>query len=141
MRWSTNPASLVGSIDWVTQEFLLDAAGLDAAWAAQKKIDLRYHELSPEGYFRRLVVTGLCPVLVDADRGRPRRPRLTAELSGHDLRGHYIREFAGGDQPVAANWKRVIIGRGRSSKVIHLHRYRRTLRSADPDNLNSAASG
>ena len=79
-------------------------------------------------------------MLVDADQVA-RAVRGSPPNSPATTRGHYIREFAGGDQPVAANWKRVIIGRGRSSKVIHLHRYRRTLRSADPDNLDSAASG
>ena len=60
-----DPQSLIGSLDWITKKFLLDQAGDGAGWAELKKIDIRYHELTDEGYYRRLRRTGLCPALVD----------------------------------------------------------------------------
>src|SRR4029079_17955975 len=60
-----NPQSLVGSIDWVTKRFVLDKSARGASWEARKKIDIRYHELSPQGYFQRLRVTGIVSELVD----------------------------------------------------------------------------
>ena len=51
-------------------------------------------------------------------RARRSAPALTPAT----MRGHYIREFALGDEPIAANWKYVIIGQGWSRKFIRLAR-------------------
>jgi Pup amidohydrolase len=118
-----DPQSLIGSLDWVTKKYLLDESGRGANWAELKKIDIRYHELSDEGYYRRLRQTGICPAWVDVEK-IAQAMRAAPPDSPATTRGHYIREFAGGDLSVSANWKRVIIGRGRSAKVIHLRRYR-----------------
>src|SRR5690606_37652859 len=42
-----DPESLVGARDWVTKQFVLQKAGRGTSWNARKKIDLKYHELSP----------------------------------------------------------------------------------------------
>lgn len=123
-------ASLVGTVDWVTKQFLLEAAAPDLSWVERKKIDIRYHELSDEGYFQRLLRTGLCPAVVDAQQVA-RAVRAAPPDSPATTRGHYIREFAGGDEPVCANWKRVVIGRGRRAHVIQLRRYRPNLSGRD----------
>ena len=47
--------SLVGTLDWVTKRFLLEHAPHDASHPSLKKIDLKYHELSPDGYHRVLI--------------------------------------------------------------------------------------
>jgi proteasome accessory factor A len=115
----TAPESLVGSIDWVTKRFLLDKAGEEASWEERKKIDIRYHELSDEGYFQILRQTGIIESVVasnDVQRAMRSAPPGTPATS----RGHYIREFADGDEPLAVNWKQVVIGHGRRAKVIRL---------------------
>ena len=113
--------SLVGSIDWITKRFLLDEAGANATWEERKKIDIRYHELSPEGYFRILHKTGVAESVV-APGDIERAMRLAPPDSPATSRGHYIREFAESDQPLAVNWKQIVIGQGRSAKVIRLDR-------------------
>lgn len=115
------PESLVGLLDWVTKRFLLEKAGRDAEWAERKKIDIRYHELSDEGYYQVLAQTGITKTLVDGDEV-DRAKRTAPPDSPATTRGHYIREFADGEEPLAVNWKRILIGRGRKAKVVRLYR-------------------
>jgi hypothetical protein len=116
---------LVGRLDWVTKQFLLDEAGRDAPWEARKKIDLRYHELSPEGFFRRLRDAGHTAVLVgpeELDRAARTPPSGTPAAK----RGRYIREFSTGGGRLVADWHQVVIGRGREKRVIELGQPRAT---------------
>jgi proteasome accessory factor A len=117
------PESLVGTLDWVTKQFVLDKSGRGASWEARKKIDIRYHELSPQGYFERLRTTGIVVDLLERweiDHAR-RNPPIGTPAA---VRGRYIREFAGDDDgEISANWHAVYIGRGRDAKVIRLDRY------------------
>jgi hypothetical protein len=53
--------ALFGKLDWVTKRALLDGAG-PLSQAAQKKIDIKYHELGG-GYLSLLEQKGLAPVL------------------------------------------------------------------------------
>jgi Pup amidohydrolase len=119
-----DPAALVGSLDWVTKRFLLEQAGRDADWPALKKIDIRYHELSEEGYFRVLARTGIASCLVD-EAAVLRAMRSPPPDSPATTRGQYIREFAGAEEPLTANWKRIVIGRGRTAKIVQLARFGR----------------
>lgn len=120
-----DPAELVGSLDWVTKRFLIDQAGGDAPWETLKKIDIRYHELSEEGYFQVLSGTGINVRLLDeAEIGRAMR--MPPPNTPATTRGQYIREFAGSDEPLTANWKRVVIGRGRDAKIVRLARFHRS---------------
>ena len=50
------PDSLVGVVDWVTKLKLIEQSG--GTWEEKKKIDLCYHELSPEGYHQWLADAG-----------------------------------------------------------------------------------
>lgn len=118
-----DPQKLVGTLDWPTKQFVLDKAGRGASWEARKKIDLRYHELSPEGYFQRLKATGLVVDLLDRseiDHARRNPPAGTPAA----VRGRYIREFAGDEDEITANWHAVYLGRGSGAKVVRLDRYR-----------------
>ncbi len=118
-----DPSELVGALDWVTKQFLLEKAGHNAAWEVRKKIDLRYHELSAEGYFDRLQSTGIAATILDpaeveyALRNPPSGTPAT-------VRGRYIREFAGGEEHIAVNWRRIFLGSGRNRRQIDLARYR-----------------
>ena len=78
------------------------------SWEACKKIDIRYHELSPQGYFQRLRTTGIVSDLVtpaEIDHARRNPPSGTPAA----VRGRYIREFGLGDDHVTANWRAVFL--------------------------------
>lgn len=100
-RWSAvldqlehNPESLVGKVDWITKRYLLRKAGDNLPHAARKKIDLRYHELSQAGYFRRLEQAGLHRRVV-APVDVARATRLPPSGTPAMARAAYIREFSG----------------------------------------------
>lgn len=117
-----DPQSLVGTLDWVTKRFVLDKSGRGASWQARKKIDIRYHELSPQGYFQRLKTTGIIGELLDpAEIAHARRNPPAGTPAA--VRGRYIREFAADDEEVAANWHSVFLGHGRDAKVVRLDRF------------------
>lgn len=118
------PEDLVGTLDWVTKRRLLDDAGHRLDWDARKKIDLRYHELTRDGYFRQLDDRDLVRHIASPHEIE-RAMRSPPPDSPATVRGHFIREFAVGDQPVRVNWKRVILGKGRRAKVVRLSKYRR----------------
>jgi hypothetical protein len=60
----SEPEQLVGQIDWVTKSYLLKNAADDLTMGAQKKIDIRYHELGT-GYACRFKKKGLSHELLD----------------------------------------------------------------------------
>ena len=107
---------LVGRIDWITKQFLLDTAGDDLDIDARRKLDIRYHELAPEGYFARLDSTGTCPPVL-TDEELDRAMRLPPASTRAATRGRYVREFATGDAAVVVNWDWV---RVRDSPVTRL---------------------
>lgn len=117
-----DPASLAGSLDWVTKRFVLDKAARGATWEARKKIDIRYHELSPQGYFQRLRATGIVNELIErAEIDHARRNPPPGSPAA--VRGRYIREFASDDEAISANWQAVFLGHGRDVRVVNLDRY------------------
>jgi Pup amidohydrolase len=113
---------LIGTLDWVTKRYLLENLGEGADWSAKKKVDIRYHELSDHGYFQQLKRTGIVSSIVDESEIE-RAIRLPPSNSPATVRGHYIREFSGGDEPVSANWRAITLGSGFRSKVIWLSRF------------------
>lgn len=117
------PDGLLGTLDWVTKKQLLDEAGTGLAWNALKKIDIRYHELSPAGYFQQLHDAGLVATLVRPDE-LDRCTRTPPPNSPATMRSHYMREFSSESGGLSVNWKKVVIGRGRRAKVVRLTRYR-----------------
>ncbi|GIW91418.1 MAG: hypothetical protein KatS3mg109_1850 [Pirellulaceae bacterium] len=110
---------LVGVLDWPTKLYLLDQLGPTASWLEKKKIDIRYHELSEEGYYQRLAACGLVRRLV-SDAELDRAMRVPPPDSPATRRGHLIREFSEGDEPLRVHWRCVILGTGRRRRVIPL---------------------
>ena len=119
-------SKLVGRVDWVTKQFLLHECGggadeRTATWAARKKIDLRYHELSTDGYFHRLREAGASAAVLnereieDAMRNPP--PDTAAAV-----RGRYVREFAT-DPTARASWQCITLGTAPELKVLDLRRH------------------
>jgi proteasome accessory factor A len=103
-----DPQSLIGTLDWVTKQFVLDKSGRHASWNVRKKIDIRYHELSPQGYYQRLRTTGIVRELLDRteiEHARRNPPAGTPAA----VRGRYIREFALEGDDVSANWTAVYL--------------------------------
>jgi proteasome accessory factor A len=123
-RLEQDPYSLVGEVDWVTKRFLLEQAGRDCNWAAKKKIDLRYHELTDAGYFMKLKNAEHTTILID-EEAIERAMRAPPSDTPATTRGHYIREFGGGDEVVAANWKYVYLGDGPRARTIQIADYGR----------------
>lgn len=114
--------SLVGSLDWITKQFVLDKSARGASWEARKKIDIRYHELSPQGYFQRLRPTGVVNDLLDRSEIEHARRNPPAGTPAA-VRGRYIREFSDEDEGISANWQAVFLGHGRELKVVRLDRF------------------
>lgn len=118
------PQWLIGSVDWVTKKYLLDNAGANSTWSDRKKIDIRYHELSADGYFQLLSSSGLSTQLVNEEQIE-RATRTPPPNSPATTRGHYIREFASAGESLSVNWKAVVIGQGWRTRIIRLARYGR----------------
>jgi len=131
---SDDPQSLVGTLDWATKQFVLDKAARGASWESRKKIDIRYHELSPQGYFQRLKATGIVVDLLspeEIEHARRNPPMGTPAA----VRGRYIREFAADNEEIAANWHAVYIGHGRDCRVVMLDRFQQRTDAAKPTAL------
>ncbi|TWU42583.1 proteasome accessory factor PafA2 family protein [Novipirellula artificiosorum] len=111
----TNAA--MGHVDWLTKHQMIEQLGPEAAWAEKKKVDLRYHELSAEGYFQQLLQTRPDVQLVDQSQV-DRRRRSPPAGSPAAMRGWVIREFSGSDEMIHAEWTHAMVGRGRRRKKV-----------------------
>lgn len=111
----SHPQRLVGKIDWVTKLHLLQATSVDA----RRKLDLRYHELTKEGYYLQLEAVGVAPTLVEPEEvlttlGIP--PSGTPATQ----RGDLIRKYAASTEPIAVSWNLVVLGTGPLARTIQL---------------------
>ena len=100
-RWSARSTGSPNDSCWSRPQ--------NASWESLKKIDLKYHELSPEGYHRVLhrESNPACGTTGRSRAGHALPPPHTPA----SLRGRLLREFVGGDEPLAVNWRIVRIGR------------------------------
>jgi proteasome accessory factor A len=118
----SDPEELVGRLDWVSKRALVERAAVDDP-AVRKKIDLRYHELGPDGYHGWLVEAGLSTVLVDpaeADRAAREPPPDTPARQ----RGRLVRQLARSHTDARVGWDQVRVGGAMGGKVIRLDQYR-----------------
>lgn len=116
-RNANDTQSAIGKVDWLTKRWMLDELGQDADWARRKKIDLRYHELSQDGYFVQLMDARPELRLVDDER-IARRRRSPPPSSPAARRGWLIREFADSDEAMQSEWSYAMIGRGRNRRRV-----------------------
>jgi proteasome accessory factor A len=114
-----DPDRLIGKLDWVTKRYLLDALGPQASVAAKRKLDLRYHELSRDGYYLRLEAAGAAPTVVEPEEVL-QAIEAPPEGTPATLRGQLIREFAQSPEQVRASWHRVLIKEGPRTRVVKL---------------------
>lgn len=118
-RLESDRESLVGRVDWITKEFILNSVGDNLSSDSRKMIDLRYHEVSPQGYYDQLAQTEAVHRVVSDDE-IAHAMRNAPPATPAAVRGRYIREFADGDVPLSVNWFRVQLGSGKESRVIDL---------------------
>jgi proteasome accessory factor A len=139
-RFRKNAADIdlaMGRIDWLTKRHMIDALsdgdgsasgppslgtpelGTSTAdfWAARKKIDLRYHELSDEGYYLQLL-DGRPELRLVNDEQIARRRKSPPAGSPAARRGWLIREFAGGEETMQSEWAYAMIGNGRKKRRV-----------------------
>jgi Pup amidohydrolase len=117
-----DPSSLVGRLDWVTKRYLIETAGAGDR-DAEKKIDLRYHEIG-RGYVAKLIQGGAVSVLVapeEVERAIVSPPEETPAK----IRGRLIRELAASHDRVTVSWDSVRIGGRLRGSVIKLDDHRR----------------
>jgi len=114
---ASDVAQALGRVDWLSKRWMMDELGEDAEWTVRKKVDLRYHELSDDGYFNRLMQTRPDLRLVDAERIERRR-RSPPPSSPAARRGWLIREFANSDESMQSEWAYAMIGRGRRRRRV-----------------------
>lgn len=92
-------------------------------WAARKKVDIRYHELSPDSYFSRLLE--VAPEAAAADAAAIELAlRMPPPGTPAVRRAQLIREFSGGPEPLTVDWSHVVIGSGRSRRVVSVQHSR-----------------
>ncbi len=107
----------LGRVDWMTKRWLIDQLPSQDDWAAKKKIDLRYHELSSDGYYYRFMKSRPDLRLVNDEKISLRR-RSPPASSPAARRGWLIREFADSDELMQSEWSYAVIGRGRRRRRI-----------------------
>jgi proteasome accessory factor A len=115
-----DPSRFVGRLDWVTKRHLLDAAGLAASVDERRKLDLRYHELSPEGYYLRLEAEDVAPVVVTAEDVVAAIDR-PPDGSPAAARGRLIREAAESGGSVEAGWDCAVVWDSQGTRVVRLN--------------------
>ena len=107
----------LGRIDWLTKRVMIDQLGAGANWAARKKIDLRYHELSEEGYYKQVAATIPGTQLVEQSDVQRRR-RSPPSNSPAAKRGWLIREFGDSEEKMLCDWGFALIGQGHQRRRI-----------------------
>ncbi len=97
---------LLGRVDWVSKRWLMDQTGSRDNWAAQKKIDIKYHELTRQGYYHMMVQSlEITPFIPPDDLKRAMRlpPLDTPAMQ----RSYWIREFACEHTKLEADWESI----------------------------------
>ncbi len=117
-----DPTALSGRLDWVTKRELLAASKDRISAEARKKIDLRYHELGPAGYFSQLQANELTVRIVQPEAIEQAITTPPAR-SPAIQRARLLRELQDTDR-VRVAWDRIRIGRGLRAEVIPLDRFR-----------------
>ena len=110
----------LGRVDWLSKRWMIDQID-DLSWTVRKKTDLRYHELSEDGYYRRLAKTKPELQLVSQEH-IDRRRRSPPSESPAARRAWIIREFSGSDEMLQSEWTYAILGHGRERKRMPFER-------------------
>jgi len=98
------PMLLVGRIDWISKLWLIQQLDKNTDWSIKKKIDIRYHELSDQGYHRQLIDVLQLPPLI-GDKEIERATRVPPTNSPAWRRGNLIREFGDSQSDLIVGWE------------------------------------
>ncbi|MCF7960108.1 MAG: proteasome accessory factor PafA2 family protein [Pirellula sp.] len=99
--------NMLGRIDWLSKLWLMHQMKTEVNWQVRKKIDLRYHELSKDGYYRRLIEMLEIPPVIDA-KEIVRAKRSPPQNSPATRRGYLIREFSDLESKLTVDWTRAV---------------------------------
>lgn len=116
-----NPERLVGKLDWVTKQHLLAKCGARATVAERQKLDVRYHELSRDGYYLRLEAAGVAPTIEEPEDVLQAMTTSPADTPA-ELRGKLIRRFANTSERVRASSSAVVVPARGGTRIIKLSR-------------------
>jgi hypothetical protein len=118
---NTSPSNeLVGRIDWITKLWLFEQIEKPVSIEARKKLDLRYHELSEEGY--GLKVQNMLGAPAIARPERIQRAKFNPpDCIAPQQRSYYIREFTGESSKLAMDWNEIRLNVEGKWKTILLH--------------------
>lgn len=97
---------LLGRVDWFSKRWLIDQTAHTASWSAQKKIDLKYHELSNHGYYH-MMVQSLALAPFTSPEQTKRAMRLPPSDTPATMRGYWIREFADENTKLKVDWQSI----------------------------------
>ena len=109
--------SALGRIDWMSKLWMLNQLDHNVAWTVRKKVCLRYHELSPDGYHHKLAAT-MPEVRIVSDEQIDERRISPPSNSPAARRGWLIREFAGLDNQLRAEWSHATVADGTKQRRI-----------------------
>lgn len=98
------PILLVGRLDWISKLWLIQQMDKSTDWSIKKKIDIRYHELSDQGYYQQLVDQLQLPPLI-SDREVQRAMRVPPSDSPAWRRGNLIRELGDSQCNLVVGWE------------------------------------
>ncbi len=107
----------LGRIDWMSKLWMLNQLDPHVPWAVRKKVDLRYHELSTDGYHHKLAAT-LPEVRIVSDEQIDERRISPPPNSPAARRGWLIREFAGLDTQLRAEWSHATVADGKKQRRV-----------------------
>jgi Pup amidohydrolase len=113
-------SSLLGRVDWVSKLWLMKQLPNVTEWANRKKMDLRYHELSAEGYSNRLNATLEIAPLISSE-SIIRSCRMPPVGTPAMVRGYLIREFSATDAMLKIGWNRAETWIDGRKKIHRLH--------------------
>lgn len=114
----------IGRVDWLTKRWLMDRQCKSVSqstdpglWMQRKKIDLRYHELSRDGYFRQITLDTEDLTLIPASQ---RKARKIAPPSNSPAarRAWTIREFSCSMSELRVSWTHATVNDGRRKRWI-----------------------
>jgi len=97
---------LLGRVDWFSKRWLIDQTAHSASWSAQKKIDIKYHELSNQGYYHMMVQSLAIAPLATSEQIK-RSMRLPPSDTPATARGYWIREFSDESSNLRVDWQSI----------------------------------
>jgi proteasome accessory factor A len=119
---SSSPSNqLVGRIDWITKLWLLDQLEKPVSIDARRKLDLRYHELSEEGYGLKVQNWIQVPELARRERVERAKSNPPDSVSAQQ-RAYYIREFGEDSSRLAMDWNEIRLSMDGKWKTIRFQR-------------------